>query len=360
MYSLYQYTGDANYLSQTVYPFIKGVVTFYQNKLSYDSGSGQYYMASSNAHETYWNVKDAITDLAAVRSLFPIAIQTAQALNMDTQLTGQWQKIVSNLAPYPTDGTVYLPHDPPAVKPGNGENVACEIIWPYSVTGLGYPDYAMAVATWKARPFPYGNVWANDAIQAARLGLGDDANQGMKTMLQKYQNYPNGMTNNANGVFEYLGVHLSAMNESLLQSYNGEIRVFPALPTDATMVTRFTLAAKGAFLVTSEWEGGAVKYIGLKSLQGNSAVVVNPWSPGTALQVRNLATGAIGLTSSDAILKFDTAANGIYVVERTAKPLSSYAFAYLTGKPNQGEKALTSSPSTTLGIGATPAGSAGN
>jgi alpha-L-fucosidase 2 len=360
MYGQYQYTGDANYLSQTVYPFIKGVVTFYQNKLSYDSGSGQYYMASSNAHETYWNVKDAITDLAAVRSLFPIAIQTAQALNMDTQLTGQWQKILSNLVPYPTDGTVYLPHDPPTVKPSNGENVACEIIWPYSVTGLGYPDYQMAVATWKARPFPYGNVWANDAVQAARLGLGDDANQGMKTMLQKYQNYPNGMTNNTNGVFEYLGVHLSAMNESLLQSYNGQIRVFPALPTDSTMVTRFTLAAKGGFLVTSEWEGGEVKYIGLKSLQGNSATVVNPWSTGTALQVRNLATGAVALSSSDATLKLDTAANGIYVVERTAKPLSSYTYAYLTGTPNQGEKVLTGSPSTTLGVGAAPAGSAGN
>ena len=63
-------------------------------------------------------------------------------------------------------------------------------------------------------------MWANDAIQAARLGLGDDAYKGLVTMLQKYQNYPNGMTNNTNGVFEYMGVHLVVMNESLLQSYN--------------------------------------------------------------------------------------------------------------------------------------------
>ena len=49
-------------------------------------------------------------------------------------------------------------------------------------------------------------------------------------MLQRYQNYPNGMTNNTNGVFEYLGVHLAAMNETLLQSYNDKIRVFPAAP----------------------------------------------------------------------------------------------------------------------------------
>ena len=74
-------------------------------------------------------------------------------------------------------------------------------------------------------------------------------------MLQKYQSYPNGMTNNTNGVFEYLGVHLSVMNESLLQSYNDKIRVFPALPKDAAFVGRFTLLAKGGFLV-SVGEGG--------------------------------------------------------------------------------------------------------
>jgi alpha-L-fucosidase 2 len=356
MYAQYQYTGDANYLSQTVYPFMKGVVTFYQNKLSYDAGSGQYYMASSNAHETYWNVKDAITDLAAVRSLFPVAIQTAQALQVDAQLTGQWQKILSNLAPYPTDGTVYLPHDPPTVQTSNDENVACELIWPYGVTGIDAPDYTMAVATWKARPFPYGNVWANDAIQAARLGLGDEANQGMKTMLQKYQNYPNGMTNNTNGVFEYLGVHIGVMNESLLQSYNGRIRVFPALPTDSTLVARFTLAAKGGFLVTAEREAGDVKYVGLKSLNGNSATVVNPWS-NAAVQVRDIASGSVVLTSSAASLVFDTMAGGIYVIERTSKALASYTYAYVTGTPNQGAKSLTMS--TSLGIGAATQADAG-
>jgi alpha-L-fucosidase 2 len=356
MYAQYQYTGDANYLSQTVYPFMKGVATFYQNKLSYDAGSGQYYMASSNAHETYWNVKDAITDLAAVRSLFPLVIQTAQALQVDAQLVGAWQKILSNLAPYPTDGTVYLPHDPPTVQASNDENVACELIWPYGVTGIDAPDYAMAVATWKARPFPYGNVWANDAIQAARLGLGDEANQGMKTMLQKYQNYPNGMTNNTNGVFEYLGVHVGVMNESLLQSYNGRIRVFPALPSDSTLVARFTLAAKGGFLVTAEREAGDVKYVGLKSLNGNSATVVNPWT-NAAAQVRDIASGSIVLTSSAASLVFDTTAGGIYVIERTSKPLAGYTYAYVTGTPNQGAKSLTMS--TSLGIGAAMQADAG-
>jgi alpha-L-fucosidase 2 len=342
MYAQYQYTGDTNYLSQTAYPFMKAVANFYANKLSYNSGTGKYFVASSNAHETYWNVQDAITDLAAVRTLFPITIQTAQMLGLDGPLTVQLQKIVDSLAPYPNDGTNYLPHDPPIAQNRNNENVACELIWPYSVTGIGAPDYAMALNTWNHRPFPYGNVWANDAIQAARLGLGDQANQGMKIMLQKYQNYPNGFTNNTNGVFEYMGVHLSATNESLLQSHDGKIRAFPAIPTDATFVGRFTLLAKGGFLVTSEMEKGEVKYLGIKSLLGSAATVFNPWGA-QALQVRRAGDSAVLVTSSGAEFNFPTTSGAVYIVERAAKPLASYAYAYVTGVMNQSTKVLSSS-----------------
>ena len=346
MYAQYAYTGDADYLKATAYPFMREVVKFYQQKLSKD-GSGKYYMALSNAHETYWNVTNAITDLAAVRSLFPVTIATSTKLGLDADLRAGWQTVLDNLVAYPTDGATYLPHQPPITAMKNNENVSAELIWPYSVTGIGAPDYAVALSTWKARPNPYGNVWALDAIQAARLGLGDDAMQGMKLMLQKYQNYPNGFTNNTNGVFEYLGVHLSVMNEALLQSYNDKIRVFPALPKDASFVSRFTLAAKGGFLVSSEKEGDEIKYVGLKSLNGNPATVVNPWGT-QAVQVRKLADNSIALSSSEAELKFTTEVNAVYVLERAAKHLDTYTYAHLTGTPNQDAKHL--SDKTFLGI----------
>ena len=348
MYAQAQYTGDASYLKNTAYPFMREVAKFYVKKFSKDAGSGKYVMTSSNAHETYWGVPNAITDLAAVRSLFPAVISVSTQLGLDADLRPGWQDLLTNLVAYPTDGTHYLPHQPPIAQTRNNENVASELIWPYDQTGLDAPDLAMAIATWKARPFPYGNVWANDAIQAARLGLGDDANSGMKLMLQKYANYPNGMTNNTNGVFEYMGVHLAVMNESLLQSYNGKIRVFPALPSDASLVTRFTLAATGGFLVTSEREGGDIKYVGLRSNIGNMATVVNPWGT-AAVQVRKIGTTAPVMSASTATLTFPTDAGGVYVVERVAKPLGGYTFAFLTGKPNNDAKHL--SMNTALGIG---------
>jgi hypothetical protein len=347
MYWQYAYTGDNDYLTKTAYPFMKEVVKFYVAKLSVNA-SGKYYMQTSNAHETYWNVQDAITDLAAVRALFPIAIQVSTKLNLDANLRTQWQTVLDNLVAYPTDATDYLPYEGPTAQNRNGENVACELIWPYSVTGLGAPDFARALSTWNHRPHPYDNVWANDAIQAARLGLGDDAMKGMVLMLQKYQSYPNGMTNNTNGVFEYLGVHLSVMNEALLHSWADKIRVFPALPNDSTFVSRFTLAAKGGFLVSAEKEGDDIKYVGIKSLAGNSATVVNPWGSGQQVQVRKVADDSIVMSSTSTEITFPTAANAIYVVERMAKPLSSYTYAHVGGTLNMDGKRL---PSTNLVLG---------
>ncbi|MFB7273177.1 carbohydrate-binding protein [Streptomyces sp. NPDC056244] len=352
MYLQAKYTNDNNYLRNTAYPFLREVAKFYTAKLSYDSGTGKYYVATSNSHETYWNVPNAITDLAAVRTVFPLAIQVSTELGLDSGLRPQWQRVVDNLIAYPADSNVYLPHTPPISQTRNNENVAAEIIWPYDRTGIGYADQQKAINTWNARPFPYGNVWANDAVQAARLGLGDQTFQGMKTMLRQYQNYPNGLTSNTNGVFEYLGVHLSAMNESLLQSYNDKIRVFPAVPGDSSFVGKFSLLAKGGFLVSSEREAGEIKYVGLKSQYGNSTRVVNPWGT-QEVRVRRVSDNATVLTTSAAEFALSTSANTVYVIERTAKPLSSYTSTRLTGTANQDAKSLAGTNST-LGLGSTP------
>jgi hypothetical protein len=176
----------------------------------------------------------------------------------------------------------------------------------------------------------------------------------MKTMLQKYQNFPNGLTANTNGVFEYLGVHLSAMNESLLQSYNDKIRVFPAVPSDSSFAGKFTLLAKNGFQVSSEREGGEIKYVGLKSLYGSSATIVNPWGT-QQVRVRRTSDNSIITTSSSGEINFPTAANAVYVVERTAKPLSSYSSTTLTGTANQDGKSLKNT-SSTLGLSKTASG----
>ena len=102
------------------------------------------------------------------------------------------------------------------------------------------------------------------------------------------------------------------MNEALLQSYNDKIRVFPAVPKDATFVGRFTLAAKGGFLVSAEKEGDEIKYVGIKSLNGKPVTLVNPW-PTQQVQVRKASDNSIVTMSASAEMTFMTTANSVYV-----------------------------------------------
>jgi alpha-L-fucosidase 2 len=355
MYLRSVYTRDSAFLRDTAYPYMRETVKFYCGKLSYDTAAKQYYMANSNAHETYWGVKNAITDLAAVRMLFPAAIAAGKALGQDASLRTQWQTVLDNLVPYKTETynsqLRYLAYDPPPVQQSNGENITCELAWPYDISGLGRSDLQTAINSWNSRPNPYSNVWSPDAIQAARLGMGDNAFTGMKRMLASYQSYANGFTNNTNGVFEYIGVHPIAVNESLLHGYCDTIRVFPATPTDASFSGKFTLAAKGGFLVSGEKEGGEIKYAGILSKYGGQVILANPW-PATQVQARACADNTIVATTSGDMVSFPTSAGGVYVVERTAKKLDSYTFASVTASPNGSAKTMTYNGTTcTLGSG---------
>lgn len=351
----FRYSEDSTYLKEKAYPLMKEAAKFLVAKLSYDAGKGQYSITSSHSHETYWNVPNSFVDLVAIRALLPRCVAASQALGIDTDLRSKWQDVLSKIAPLKTEtvnGQVrWLPHDPPISSTHNTENVTCEAAWPYGTTGIGSPDLAVAVQSYKTRPFAYTEIWSPDAIQAARLGLGDNAFTDMKQMQTKHQDRFNGLTANTNGVFDFVGLILPSLNETMLQSHNDTIRAFPALPAAAGLTARFTLLATGGFLVSSEKETGEIKYVGLRSQRGRKAVVFNPWGS-AAIQVRSLPANEVIASGSAGSISFPTEVGGTYVVERTSTPFSGFTFTTLTGSPNWGAKQMTHGGKTsTLGSG---------
>lgn len=74
---------------------------------------------------------------------------------------------------------------------------------------------------------------------------------------------------------EAMSVLATAMNESMLQSHDGTIRVFPAF--NSAKNGRFTLHAQGGFVVSSEMREGKVVWIALKSINGQDCKLELPW-----------------------------------------------------------------------------------
>jgi hypothetical protein len=78
--------------------------------------------------------------------------------------------------------------------------------------------------------------------------------------------------------FENFGLP-AVINECLIQSYNGIIRLFPNWPEEKDAQFE-TLRAAGGFLVSSSISGGKVEYINIISENDNTLKFYNPWNTG--------------------------------------------------------------------------------
>lgn len=70
----------------------------------------------------------------------------------------------------------------------------------------------------------------------------------------------------------------AVLNECMLQSYTGTIRLFPN--THNLGRARFeNLRAAGAFLVSAAYDGKSVSGVSLRSERGKTVRLANPWQP---------------------------------------------------------------------------------
>ena len=90
----------------------------------------------------------------------------------------------------------------------------------------------------------------------------------------------------------------ATINEMLLQSFQGKLRVFANWPADTD--ARFgDLRAFGAFLVSSDVRAGVVQYVRVVSDRGLLLTLVNPWPSTTALRLWRDGTEAEALAGPE-------------------------------------------------------------
>lgn len=352
MFERYKFTGDREYLEQKAYPFMRAVGIYLLNFLQYDEETGTYYSEGSNALEQYWNVTNPINDLVSFRALFQRLIEASEALGQDENLRVMWQDRLDHLAQPITEeaengGLRYQPHDPPRTAQKNSQNPELDVVWPYNYAGLDSDSnsFSIALNSYLDRKMPL-NIWTPEPIVAARLGLGDDSFKHAKEMIARSQTHLNGIHDDRNGMFESNALIVTAINEQMLQSYNDNIRVFPAVISDESFHSKFTLLARGGFLVSSEYAQQKVQYVSIVSQLGGTAHLVNPWGE-EDVRISRLDSGeeiqpSISYTASGAqLLCFDTDKDGIYLVECANAPLDGRQHQQMTGTRNEGVKKLT-------------------
>lgn len=92
---------------------------------------------------------------------------------------------------------------------------------------------------------------------------------------------------------ESMSVFATALNESLLQSHDGILRIAPAITQERSC--RFTLHAVGGFIVSAEIIKGSAVWVSIKSKAGGICRVALPWkNPGIFSSLRKSKTTSAG------------------------------------------------------------------
>ncbi|MCM0271275.1 hypothetical protein O1432_20510 [Bacteroides fragilis] len=299
-YLHWKYSADRTFLKERAYPFLKDVA-IYLEQVSEVTPEGVRKLEFSSSPEVFDNSLQAwfsdMTnyDLAMMHFLFKAAAELAHELNL-TDESSHWAALEAQLPDYNVDeeGCLTFAKGYPyneshrhfshamAIHPmglidwSDGEKSQHIIRATLKRLDEVGPDY------WTG----YSYSWL--ANMKARAFDGKGAAQALRTFAEcfclKNTFHANGdQTKSGKSRFTYRPFTLegnfafaSGIQEMLLQSHTGTIRIFPALPEEWKDVSFEGLRAMGAFLVYAQMEGGEITRVRIYSEKGGMLKIARP------------------------------------------------------------------------------------
>ena len=345
----YLMTDDRRFLADN-YPLMSGPARFL---LSYAKvGADGLLHTESNAHETQWSVKDPVTDVAAMQALLPVVVQAATTLGIDADLVGQLNDAIPKIRSLPrTDGetqnetlgpeddaskvTVIAPSAEPRSAKHNAENIGLEPVWPYALIGDLGPQSDLAKRTYAARPSVHSTERSFDALQAARLGLGEEVGKALVSLTEAFQVYPSGLaalkaTHGQEPYVEQSAVVTAALDEALAQDYDGLLRIAPALPV--AWDVDGTVFIQHQSKVHVQVRHGAPVTVVVDAGADYTLQVRNPW-PGQAVTVVDQTGREVADKPVADVLSIQASRGSSYIIQPTGTPQSSLKFSPVTDTP---------------------------
>jgi len=313
----WRYSGDRAFLEGRAYPYLKGVAVFLDN-IAERRADGKRKLPLSSSPEINDNRIDAWFrettnyDLALVRWLYGAASAMADELGLAEEgerwrtILGEWPDLALAeddgrllVAPgYPLKAShrhfshLMAIHPLGLIDPSRGEADQRTI-------GAALAELDRLGPDWWCG---YSYSWLGN--MAARAGDGEKAAAALRIFAESFC-LPNSF--HANGDQSKSGkskmtyrpftlegnfAFASGIQEMLLQSHTGVVRVFPAVPDSWPDVSFVSLRAEGAFLVSATRKAGKVVEVRIRSEKGGRLRLENPF-PGLVFKATGAAAEAV-------------------------------------------------------------------
>jgi alpha-L-fucosidase 2 len=282
----WQYTQDQVWLKNTGYPYLREVADFWEDYLKFEDG--RYVIHNDSIQEGSGNDMNSILSLGLVRTLFNNVLTMSVELGADAKRRAKWMDILDKLSPFPLqerDNKTVFRYKEKGTPWWDGNTLGIQHIFPAGAIGLDSDPKLLDISRNtidEMQRWDDYNGFSSWYTACARIGYNP------KTILSKLHaecdkhSFSNLLLYYGGGGIESCGGFL-AINEMLLQSHEGVIRLFPDWPMDQD--ARFgDLRAVGAFLVSAELKNGVVAGVKLVSEKDRLCTVQNPW-PGKSVRI---------------------------------------------------------------------------
>ncbi len=192
MLDRYDFTQDDNFARNTLVPLADPIIAFFDQYWPKRDANGKIIVYPAQALEATMT-PNPMPDIAGLRFILPRLLALPQSTTSEAQRT-RWARILKEMPPLPVaevDGVkLLLASEKGAVKAS--ENPELYAVFPYRLFGVGKPDLEMARATYNKRFSRINFGWCQDSIQAACLGLGDEAGRqvAMRARINRAYRFP--------------------------------------------------------------------------------------------------------------------------------------------------------------------------
>ncbi|HEX4084399.1 MAG TPA: LamG-like jellyroll fold domain-containing protein [Chthoniobacteraceae bacterium] len=282
----WQYTRDDAWLRQTGYPYLREVAAFWENYLKDENG--RYVIYNDSIHEGSGPDFNSILSLGLVRTLFKNMLAMSEALGVDADKRAKWQDILARISAFPLQqmgGKTVFRYSEKGTPWNGGNTLGIQHIFPAGAIGLDSDPKLLEISRNMIdamKRWDDNNGFSTWYSACARVGYDPEKIlAGLHTECERHS-MPNLAMSYGGGGIEN-GSGFLAINEMLLQSNEGVLRLFPDWPRN--LDARFgDLRADGAFLVSAQMESGAVNGVVIRSEKGCPCTIQNPW-PGRRVSI---------------------------------------------------------------------------
>jgi alpha-L-fucosidase 2 len=263
---------DDALLRDRIFPLMKGSFMYLRHILKEKEG-GALVLPLTASPEYTDSVESCTYTLACLRWLATTLIEADQRLKTNDPVVAECRDVLARLEPYPIDPVTGLMVGKSMPFTNSHRHWSHLFpIYPFFEYTWEQPERVelieKSLTNWTGKTSAFaGYSWLGAASMHAAAGRGDQALTFLHSFLKRSP-LPNTLYREGNPVIETPLQFARALQEMLLTSHAGLIRVFPGVPSEWKDVVFADLRTEGAFLVSARREAGMVKWVRIESLAG--------------------------------------------------------------------------------------------